>query len=61
MEEMLLLDKRTKNLIEDYVPKGDVLEGIVCFFFCFFGLYARENFIGAGNQRALRNGYVEVA
>ena len=32
MEEMLLLDKRTKNLIEDYVPKGDVLEGIVCFF-----------------------------
>ena len=35
MEEMLLLDKRTKNLIEDYVPKGDVLEGIVCFFSVF--------------------------
>lgn len=33
MSEMLLLDKRTQGLIEDYVPQGDILEGVVCFFF----------------------------
>lgn len=32
MSEMLLLDKRTQGLIEDYVPQGDILEGVVCFF-----------------------------
>ena len=46
MEEMLLLDKRTKNLIEDYVPKGDVLEGIVCFFSVFSG-YTRVKILSA--------------
>ena len=35
MSQMLLLDKRTQALIEDYVPQGDVLEGIVCFFSVF--------------------------
>ena len=30
MSEMLLLDKRTQGLIEDYVPQGDILEGVVC-------------------------------
>ena len=29
MSEMLLLDKRTQGLIEDYVPQGDILEGVV--------------------------------
>ncbi len=46
MAEMLLLDKRTKNLIEDYVPKGDVLEGIVCFF-SVFSDYTRVKILSA--------------
>ncbi len=32
MQPMLLLDKRTQSLIEDYVPQGEILEGVVCFF-----------------------------
>ena len=35
MSQMLLLDKRTQGLIEDYVPQGDILEGVVCFFSVF--------------------------
>ena len=35
MSQMLLLDKRTQDLIEDYVPQGEILEGIVCFFSVF--------------------------
>ena len=35
MSQMLLLDKRTQSLIEDYVPQGDILEGVVCFFSVF--------------------------
>ena len=35
MQQMLLLDKRTQSLIEDYVPQGDILEGVVCFFSVF--------------------------
>ncbi len=35
MEETLLLDKRTQSLVEDYVPQGEILEGIVCFFSVF--------------------------
>ena len=35
MSQMLLLDKRTQGLIEDYVPQGEILEGIVCFFSVF--------------------------
>ena len=31
----LLLDKRTQGLIEEYVPSGDILEGVVCFFSVF--------------------------
>ena len=32
---MLLLDKRTQGLIEDYVPQGEILDGVVCFFSVF--------------------------
>ena len=46
MAEMLLLDKRTKNLIEDYVPKGEVLEGVVCFF-SVFADYTRVKILSA--------------
>lgn len=33
--QMLLLDKRTQGLVEDYVPDGEILDGIVCFFSIF--------------------------
>ena len=46
MSEMLLLDKRTQNLIEDYVPKGEILEGIVCFF-SVFADYTRVKILSA--------------
>ena len=46
MTEMLLLDKRTQNLIEDYVPSGDILEGIVCFF-SVFADYTRVKILSA--------------
>ncbi len=35
MEDTLLLDKRTQSLVEDYVPEGEILDGIVCFFSIF--------------------------
>ena len=33
--DTLLLDKRTQSLVENYVPSGEILEGIVCFFSVF--------------------------
>lgn len=33
--ETLLLDKRTQSLIDNYVPSGEILEGIVSFFSIF--------------------------
>ena len=35
MQEMMLLDRRTKDLMREYVPDGDVLDSIVCFFSIF--------------------------
>ncbi len=35
MAQMLLLDKRTQGLIEDYIPQGELLEGVTCFFSVF--------------------------
>ena len=46
MSQMLLLDKRTQNLIEDYVPQGDILEGVVCFF-SVFADYTRVKILSA--------------
>ena len=46
MSQMLLLDKRTQSLIEDYVPKGDILEGVVCFF-SVFADYTRVKILSA--------------
>ena len=46
MSQMLLLDKRTQGLIEDYVPEGDVLEGVVCFF-SVFSDYTRVKILSA--------------
>ena len=33
--ETLLLDKRTQSLVENYVPDGEVLDVLVCFFSVF--------------------------
>ena len=46
MSQMLLLDKRTQGLIEDYVPHGEILEGIVCFF-SVFSDYTRVKILSA--------------
>lgn len=46
MAQMLLLDKRTQSLIEDYVPQGDILEGVVCFF-SVFADYTRVKILSA--------------
>ena len=46
MSQMLLLDKRTQGLIEDYVPDGEILEGVVCFF-SVFADYTRVKILSA--------------
>ena len=46
MSQLLLLDKRTQGLVEDYVPQGDILEGIVCFF-SVFSDYTRVKILSA--------------
>ena len=46
MPQLLLLDKRTQMLVEDYVPQGDVLEGVVCFF-SVFADYTRVKLLSA--------------
>jgi ArsR family transcriptional regulator len=46
MPQTLLLDKRTQTLIEDYVPQGDILEGVVCFF-SVFSDYTRVKILSA--------------
>ena len=46
MLQTLLLDKRTQALIEDYVPQGDILEGVVCFF-SVFADYTRVKILSA--------------
>ena len=46
MSQMLLLDKRTQGLIENYVPQGDILEGVVCFF-SVFSDYTRVKILSA--------------
>ena len=35
MQEMMLLDKRTADLVREYVPEGDVLDSVVMFFSIF--------------------------
>ena len=42
----LVLDKRTQNLVEEYVPSGEILEGIVCFF-SVFSDYTRVKILSA--------------
>ena len=35
MLDTMLLDRRTKDLVKEYVPDGDVLDSITCFFSIF--------------------------
>ncbi len=35
MEDLLLLDRRTQMMVNDYVPDGEILDSIVCFFSVF--------------------------
>ena len=35
MPDTMLLDRRTKDLVKEYIPDGDVLDSIVCFFSIF--------------------------
>ena len=45
MEE-ILLDKRTQSLVLDYVPQGEILEQLVCFF-TIFSDYTRLKILSA--------------
>ena len=58
MQDTMLLDRRTKDLVKEYVPEGDVLDSIVCFFFHFCRPYAGENAFGIGYFRNVRNGHI---
>ena len=44
--ENMLIDKRLQDLITDYVPKGEILEGVVCFF-SVFADYTRVKILSA--------------
>lgn len=44
--QTMLLDKRTQNLINDYVPSGEILDELVCFF-TIFADYTRLKMISA--------------
>ena len=35
MQDTMILDRRTKELVKEYVPSGDVLDAITCFFSVF--------------------------
>ena len=42
----MLLDKRTQSLVNDYVPQGEILDELVCFF-TIFSDYTRLKMISA--------------
>ena len=42
----VLLDKRMQTLVKDYVPKGEILDDLVCFF-SIFSDYTRLKMISA--------------
>ena len=44
--EDILLDKRTQSLVLDYVPQGEILEQLVCFF-TIFSDYTRLKILSA--------------
>lgn len=44
--ENMLIDKRLQDLITDYVPKGEILDDLVCFF-SIFSDYTRIKMLSA--------------
>lgn len=56
--ECMLLDKRTQSLVNDYVPTGEILDELVCFF-TIFSDYTRLKMISA--LAILGNGSVKNA
>ena len=42
----MLLDKRLQTMVQDYVPKGEILDDLVCFF-SIFADYTRIKIISA--------------
>ncbi|MBO7187837.1 MAG: helix-turn-helix transcriptional regulator [Clostridia bacterium] len=42
----LILDKKVQNLVKDYVPQGEILDELVCFF-SIFSDYTRLKMISA--------------
>ena len=44
--QVMLLDRRTQSLVNDYVPEGEILDELVCFF-TIFADYTRLRMISA--------------
>ncbi len=42
----ILVDKRTQSMVEDYIPNGEILDELVCFF-SMFSDYTRLKIISA--------------
>ena len=42
----ILVDKRTQSMVEDYIPDGEILDDLVCFF-SMFSDYTRLKIISA--------------
>ena len=42
----MLIDKRLQDMVKDYVPKGEILDDLVCFF-SIFSDYTRLKMISA--------------
>ena len=60
MQDTMLLDRRTKDLVREYVPEGDVLDSIVCFF-SIFADPTRVRMLRSRNKSDSRIAPVEVA
>lgn len=60
-EDMLLLDKRTQSLVENYVPEGEILEGIVDFFSVFADSTRVRILSALAHYGNVRDGYIARA
>ncbi len=59
MADTMILDRRTKDLVKEYVPEGDVLDSIVCFFFYFRRSDKSKNVIGSCDFGDVRNRFIK--
>ncbi len=53
----VLLDKRLQDLVEDYVPQGEIFRRSRVLFFDIFGLYKIKTYFRAVYIRNVRFGY----